>query len=110
MRDRKQDEGTAAARDGKRYQEVLAMEPVYLKIRQVETGNNIRELFRQNGYSVKDVQQAMGFNSPQAVYKWLSGQSLPSVDSLLILSRILHTSIEDILVVDEDAAMSGAAA
>lgn len=110
MRDRKRAEGTAASRDGKRYQEVLAMEPVYLKIRQVETGNNIRELFRQNGYSVKDVQQAMGFNSPQAVYKWLSGQSLPSVDSLLILSRILHTSIEDILVVDGDAAMPGAAA
>lgn len=37
----------------------------------------------------------------QAVYKWLSGSSLPSLDNMVILSRILHTSIEDILVVEE---------
>ena len=44
----------------------------------------------------------MGFENPQAIYKWISGRSLPSLDNLIILSRILHISMEDILVVDGD--------
>ena len=40
--------------------------------------------------------------NPQAVYKWLSGKSLPSLENLLILSKLLNISIENILVVDED--------
>ena len=32
----------------------------------------------------------------------MSGRSLPSLDNLIILSRILHISMEDILVVDGD--------
>ena len=80
----------------------MFLEPVYLSIKQKATGNKISELLKKNGYTVKDVQEAMGFENPQAIYKWIHGKSLPSVDNLLILSRILHTSIEDILVVDED--------
>ena len=83
------------------------MEPVYLSIRQQETGSRIRELLDVNGYTVKDIQGAMGFENPQAVYKWISGKSIPSIDNLLILSKILHTSIEDILVVDGDIVILG---
>lgn len=78
------------------------MKPMYLSIRQKETGNNIRKLLSENGYTVKHVQNAMGFENPQAVYKWISGKSLPSLDNIVILSRLLHTSIEDILVIDGD--------
>lgn len=78
------------------------MKPMYLSIRQKETGNNIRKLLSENGYTVKDVQNAMGFENPQAVYKWISGKSLPSLDNIVILSRLLHTNIEDILVIDGD--------
>ena len=77
------------------------MEPMYLSIQQKETGMQIRNLLLEKGYSVKDVQSAMGFENPQAIYKWMSGRSLPSLDNLLILSRLLHTSMEDILVTDE---------
>ena len=78
------------------------MKPMYLSIRQEETGEKIRCLIAQNGYTVKDIQSVMGFGSPQAIYKWLSGKSLPSIDNFIILCRLLHTSIEDILVIDED--------
>ncbi len=78
------------------------MEPMYLSIRQEETGKKIKRLLKDNGYSVKDVQNVMGFENPQAVYKWLAGRSLPSLDNLIILSRILNISIEDILVIDGD--------
>ena len=66
------------------------MEPMYLAIQQKETGKQIKKLLMENGYTVKDVQNAMGFENPQAIYNFV------------ILSRLLHTSIEDILVVDGD--------
>ena len=78
------------------------VKPIYLSVQQEATGNRIRELLLNNGYTVKDIQEVMGFENPQAVYKWLSGKSLPSLDNLLILSKVLHTSIEDILVIDGD--------
>ena len=78
------------------------LKPIYLSIQQQATGNRIRELLKENGYTVKDIQEAMGFENPQAVYKWISRRSLPSLDNFVILSRLLHTSIEDILVVDGD--------
>lgn len=61
---------------------------------------------QDHGYKVKDIQGAMGFETPQAVYKWLSGKSLPSLDNFVILSRLLNTSIEDILVIDGDSFLS----
>ena len=78
------------------------MEPIYMSIQQKETGNRIRALLKKNGYTVRDIQGAMGFENPQAIYKWLSGKTLPSLDNLLILSRVLHTTMEDILVIDGD--------
>lgn len=78
------------------------MKPIYLSVKQKETGENIRRLMKSNGYTVKDVQEVMGFENPQAVYKWLSGKSLPNLENLLILSKLLNISIENILVLDED--------
>ncbi len=78
------------------------MEPMYLSIQQKATGKRIKTLLTEKGYSVKDIQIVMGFENPQAIYKWISGKSLPSIDNLLILSKVLHTSIEDILVYDGD--------
>lgn len=89
-------------RDGRKLRRYKEMEPMYLSIQQKETGKQIKKLLMENGYTVKDVQNAMGFENPQAIYKWISGRSLPSLDNFVILSRLLHTSIEDILVVGGD--------
>ena len=51
------------------------MEPMYLQVLQKETGRQIKKLLVENGFTVKDVQNAMGFENPQAVYKWISGRS-----------------------------------
>ena len=79
------------------------MNPICLSIKQEETGKRIKQLLQDHGYKVKDIQRAMGFETPQAVYIWLSGKSLPSLDNFVILSRLLNTSIEDILVIDGDS-------
>lgn len=70
------------------------MKPVYLSILQKETGTRIKTLLKEKGYTVKDIQEAMGFEYPQAIYKWLSGNSLPTLDNFVILSRVLNTRIE----------------
>ncbi len=69
-------------------------------------GHRIDELRKQQGYTVKDIQEVMGFEQPQAVYKWINGQSLPSTDNLLILSYLFGVSINYILVGDEDFSFS----
>lgn len=76
-------------------------ETICVAIKQKETGRKIRKLMVEHGYSVRDIQEMMGFESQRAVYKWLAGDSLPTVDNLLILSR-LHTNMENILVYDGD--------
>lgn len=78
------------------------MEPMYLSIHPKKTGEHIRKLLLEQGYTIREIQGAFGFENPQAIYKWLSGKSLPSIDNFIILSRLLHTSIEDILVIDGD--------
>lgn len=45
------------------------MKPVYLSILQKETGTRIKTLLKEKGYTVKDIQEAMGFEYPQAIYK-----------------------------------------
>lgn len=64
------------------------------------TGANIAAMREAAGLSVKDLQKFFGFNSPQAIYKWQNGVSLPSVDNLVILARILNVRMDDIIVLD----------
>lgn len=62
------------------------------------TGQNINRLRQDAGLSVKDLQNVFGFATPQAVYKWLHGTALPSVDNLVILAAALKVHLDDILV------------
>jgi transcriptional regulator with XRE-family HTH domain len=71
---------------------------VYPTIDMQKTGSNIEALRKERGLSVKALQEYFGFENPQAIYHWQHGKSLPSVDNLLALSRILNITIEDILV------------
>ena len=62
------------------------------------TGANIIRLRKECGLTVKDLQEYFGFECPQAIYKWQWGQSLPTIDNLFALSKLLHTTIDEILV------------
>ena len=67
----------------------------------VQTGANIINLRKAAGLTVHDLQIVFGFNSPQAIYKWQHGTTLPTIDNLVVLARILGVSMEDILVLEE---------
>ncbi len=62
------------------------------------TGANILRLRKARGLTVRDLQAYFGFEEPQAIYKWQSGKSLPSVDNLYALGALLEVPMEDILV------------
>lgn len=64
------------------------------------TGCNIKALRQKQGLTVKELQSYMGFNDPQAIYKWQRGQTLPTIDNLVLLSYILKVPMEGILVVE----------
>ncbi len=70
----------------------------------VQTGANIVNLRKAAGLSVRDLQTAFGFNSPQAIYKWQNGAALPTVDNLIGLAALLKVHVDDILVLDTPVA------
>ena len=73
--------------------------PVTYPVIDVEkTGKNIQRLREQRGLSVNDVREFMGFGDPQAIYQWQKGISLPNVDNLCALSKLLDVPMDDILV------------
>ncbi|MBQ8619287.1 MAG: helix-turn-helix transcriptional regulator [Clostridia bacterium] len=64
------------------------------------TGANIRAIRKQRGLSVKDLQDIFGFATPQAIYKWQQGVTLPTVDNLVVLASIFGVPMEKILVIE----------
>ena len=64
----------------------------------IQTGQNIVRLRKLAGVSVRNLQDIFGFATPQAIYKWQRGKSLPSVDNLYALSALLDVSMDDIIV------------
>ena len=46
------------------------------------TGQNIASLRTQRGISVRDLQLMLGFTTPQSIYKWQRGETLPTIELL----------------------------
>ncbi len=62
------------------------------------TGVNIVQLRQRVGMTVQDLQNVFGFSTPQAIYKWQRGASLPTVDNLVVLASVFGTTIDAIVV------------
>lgn len=67
----------------------------------VKTGQNIMNLRVAAGLSVKDLQDIFGFATPQAIYKWQHGTTLPTIDNLVVLAAVFHVHMDEILVLDD---------
>ena len=66
------------------------MEKQFPTIDKVKTGKQIRHLMDSLGLTVMDVQKYMGLATQQAVYHWLNGRSLPSIDNVYALSELFR--------------------
>lgn len=69
------------------------------RIDTIATGQNIDKLRKAIGLSVKDMQMIFGFTTPQSIYKWLHGESIPTIDNLVILAMILNVTLDEIIIV-----------
>lgn len=76
-------------------------------INTVATGQNINRLRIAAGLSVRDMQMAFGFSTPQAIYKWIHGTALPSIDNLVILADMLNVTMDEIVIVGRTAEKCG---
>ena len=65
-----------------------------------QTGQNIEVLRTRNGISVRELQSMLGFATPQAIYKWQRGETLPALENLAALACIFSVPMEEILSVD----------
>ncbi|MBQ9387929.1 MAG: helix-turn-helix transcriptional regulator [Lachnospiraceae bacterium] len=74
------------------------MDRIIPTIDMMRTGQRITQLRTPAGLSVKDLQNVFGFATPQPVYKWQQGASMPAIDNLVILSAVLGVAIDDIVV------------
>ena len=66
----------------------------------IATGEKINQLRLASDMTVKDMQIVFGFYTPQAIYKWIHGSSMPTIDNLVILSRMFGVSLDDIVVIE----------
>lgn len=69
----------------------------------VATGANIRRLRTERGITVAEIQEWLGLVSPRIIYKWQKGDSIPSVDNLVALSRIFNISMNEIIIINRTA-------
>jgi len=69
-------------------------------IHKIETGKRIAALRNKLGYSQVAFAEKLNV-SPQAVSKWETGQTLPDIDLLLIISCLCRVTINEILDADE---------
>lgn len=71
---------------------------IYPNINMQKTGQRIKKLIFEKGFTVKDIQNHLQLSCPQPVYRWMRGEILPSVDHMYVLSKLLGVHMEDILI------------
>lgn len=62
------------------------------------TGLAIHRFMEAKNTSVKDLQDLFGFGTPQSVYKWINGKTIPTIDHLVTLSEYFGVAIDDIII------------
>lgn len=71
---------------------------IYTSLDMIQTGKKIHDIFLKNGCTVKDIQCFLNLACPQSVYRWIKGQTLPSIDNLYRMTKIFQIHMEDMLV------------
>ncbi len=80
------------------------MDTGYMGINQAATGARIKEIRKARGLKITDISSYMGFESPQAVYKWQRGDSLPDLGNMIRLMQLFRISdIREIVVMTGSA-------
>jgi len=65
------------------------------------TGLNLKRICQERKLSVLELQRYLGLACPQTIYRWFSGQAIPSLDHLFALSSLLKLPMEKLLVKEQ---------
>ena len=66
----------------------------------VASGQNINRMRINAGMTVRDMQNVFGVATPQAIYKWIHGTAMPTIDNMVILAAMFGVTLDDIIAVD----------
>lgn len=62
------------------------------------TGQRMKDLCREEGLSVSQIKRQLNLSCAQTVYKWFSGQNIPSIENFYALSLMLGVTMDELLV------------
>ncbi len=74
------------------------MDKIHTSIDIVKTGEVLKKLIGESGYSIRELSDILGLSCVQPLYRWTNGKTLPTLDNLYILSVLLDVHMEDMLV------------
>ena len=69
-----------------------------------KTGKHLRELCRQYGITITEIQNELYLKCPQSIYRWFKGESLPTVNHLIVLAYMMRLPVEELIVLKEESA------
>jgi transcriptional regulator with XRE-family HTH domain len=69
----------------------------YPAVDMIKTGQNIKRIMHARGYTVRDVQAFLQLGSPQGIYHWFEGKSMPSLDNIYALSELFRVPVDAII-------------
>ena len=65
------------------------------------TGKRIQTLRKNCGVTVEQLCEMLQLAAPRAIYKWQRGDTLPTLDNLIMLASIFGTTMDNIIVKEE---------
>lgn len=68
------------------------------------TGELLNYMIRKRGYTVSEIQEELSLSCPQPIYRWIRGQTMPSIDNLYKLSKILNVHMDELVIPSRDEA------
>ena len=71
-----------------------------ISINMEKTGARIKRSIKESGYTMREIMEITGITTEQTIYKWYSGKSIPSLETQIILCRLLGLRITELLVLD----------
>ena len=71
---------------------------MYPRVDKIETGKRIRSLMKVRGLKPTVVQDKLSLFCVLTVYKWMPGESIPSIDILYSLCALLRVNMDSLLV------------
>ena len=64
----------------------------------IKTGENIKNMRIESKVTVRDIVKATGV-SERAVFKWQTGETIPTVDNLIVLAKLFNSTMDQIIIV-----------